>query len=438
MERGDLIDELEELVYVSDVETYELLYMNKSLQNIMNCRDYLYKKCYRVLQNRETPCEFCTNGILNSGGFYDWKHWNLYLDRCYKLKDKLIQWEGRAARMELAVDITEQEHARQKIQRKLKTEQTLVECIRSLTTASCLEEAIHAVLSGIGEYYQADRAYILELNEERSIGSNTYEWCAPGVKAEIEFNRDIPLFLVPLWKEAIRDIAFVYVQDVAELKDRYPNEYRRMRHQGIRSLMAAPFILEDMGMGFVGIDNPASNEDDTGFLKSVSYFVVSELQKRRFQEALEYQSGHDSLTGVFNRLQHDRDMEIYRKKRQGTMGVAFADINGLKQTNDTMGHEAGDRLIRSVAEKLKENFSQGRVYRMGGDEFLVLCEDVEQEEFGRMVDEVRERLLTDGGSEASVGWAWEQGEIEPERMRRKADKRMYKEKEGRRAPEEPA
>lgn len=433
MDRGDLIDELEELVYVSDIRTYELLYMNKALQTVVNCGDYLNRKCYQVLQNRETPCEFCTNGRLSSDAFYVWQHWNLYLDKYYKLKDKLISWNGRPARMELAVDITEPEHAKQKIQRKLRTERTLVECIRSLTMAGSLEEAIQAVLSGIGEYYQADRAYILELNEERTVGTNTYEWCAPGVKAEIEFNQDIPLFLVPLWKEAIRDIAFVHVQDVETLKERYSVEYGRMRKQGIHSLMAAPFILEDKGMGYVGVDNPSGNGDDTDFLKSVSYFVISELQKRRFQEALEYQSGHDSLTGVFNRLQFDRDMEIYQKKRQGSMGIVFADINGLKQTNDTLGHESGDHLICSVAEKLRESFQQGRVYRMGGDEFLVFCSDVGREEFERMVDECRRRLLLESKSEASVGWAWEQDEIDLERMRRKADKKMYQEKEGSRA-----
>lgn len=424
-----MLDELGELIYVSNPLTYELLYVNKILLEEVNCGDYTHKKCYSVLQNRESPCDFCTNTYLTEDRFYIWEHKNTITNRFYYIKDKLINWNGTTARLEVAIDITERESVSQSVQRKLETEQTLVECIRLLTMATCLEEAIQAVLAGIGNYYQADRAYILELNEARTIGNNTYEWCARGVEKQLEFNQNIPLMMIPLWQKAIQTISIVLINDIEELKAEYPTEYHRMKHQGIHNLMAAPFVLDDKGLGYVGIDNPTSNTDDVPFLQSVSYFVLNELQKRRYQAALEYQSTHDGLTGLFNRHQYRKDIAAQTDGRVNSLGLAFADINKLKLVNDSQGHEAGDQLICRVSRILEKIFHQGQVYRMGGDEFIVLCEDMDRKLFEGLVKKAEVDFATDHGYMASIGWSWEDGIINGEQLQKQADEIMYRKKQ---------
>ena len=104
----DLIDEISELLYISDPETYELLYLNKPGQEMFGVSDISGKKCYRVLQGKDAPCEFCTNGKLSQDKFYVWYHSNPIAHRHYLVKDKLISWQGKMARMEVAISIEEE------------------------------------------------------------------------------------------------------------------------------------------------------------------------------------------------------------------------------------------------------------------------------------------------------------------------------------------
>ncbi|MEG1825599.1 MAG: GGDEF domain-containing protein, partial [Cloacibacillus sp.] len=286
------------------------------------------------------------------------------------------------------------------------------------------------VLSTIGEYYQADRSYILELNQERTVGTNTFEWCRHGVESQIKFNQGIPLSQIPLWQDAIDAVSTMVIQDVEEIREKYPMEYGRMRFQNIRRLMAAPFNLQNQGLGYIGVDNPASNSNNPSLLQSVSYFVMNELQKRRLRAELEYQSSHDALTGLFNRNKYTQDIAALADKKLESAGVVFCDVNGLKFINDTQGHDAGDDRIRAVSKILQTVFLNSTIYRLGGDEFLVLCEDISKEQFNQLTDAARGSFLSENGqSMASIGARWERQNFDLPSMVLKADTLMYGEKQ---------
>lgn len=137
----DLLDALDEIVYVSDPNTYELLYANRRCRSLLPTRDYKGKPCYALLQGQPAPCPYCTNARLTPDKFYVWEFNNPSMGRHFLLKDKLIDWDGRPARLEIAVDITEQELLSRDTARKLETERTLVECIRRLMDAASSREA---------------------------------------------------------------------------------------------------------------------------------------------------------------------------------------------------------------------------------------------------------------------------------------------------------
>ena len=115
-EIGTIAEGMDEIIYVSDVETYELYYMNAQGRKITGIYDYKGRKCYEVLQGKEKPCEFCTNGKLCKSKFHVWERNNAFLGSRYILKDKLISWQGRKARLEMAINMEEWEtldHQRQ-------------------------------------------------------------------------------------------------------------------------------------------------------------------------------------------------------------------------------------------------------------------------------------------------------------------------------------
>lgn len=220
------------------------------------------------------------------------------------------------------------------------------------------------------------------------------------------------------------------IQDVEEIKEKYPIEYERMCFQNICRLIAAPFNLQNRGLGYIGVDNPARNSNNPSLLQSVSYFVMNELQKRRLRAELEYQSVHDALTGLFNRNKYTQDIAALADKKLKSAGVLFCDVNGLKFINDTLGHAAGDNRICAVSTILRTVFGNSAIYRLGGDEFLVLCEDISKEEFNKLIDAARDRFLSENGqSLASIGARWERQNIDLPAMVLKADSLMYNEKQ---------
>jgi len=109
-----LFDGIDDVIYVADTETYELLYVNEAFERNWG-EDVVGRKCYKVLQDRDTPCPFCTNDkILGAyrGRSYVWEFQNEVTGRWFRCSDKAIRWDdGRWVRFELASDITERKTA---------------------------------------------------------------------------------------------------------------------------------------------------------------------------------------------------------------------------------------------------------------------------------------------------------------------------------------
>ncbi len=105
-----VLNAIDEVLYVSDPETYELLFVNDALRELMG-EISVGDKCYKILQNRSAPCPFCTNGIIfgeKMGTPYVWEFQNEITKKWYRCSDKAIRWtDGRLVRFEIATDITE-------------------------------------------------------------------------------------------------------------------------------------------------------------------------------------------------------------------------------------------------------------------------------------------------------------------------------------------
>ena len=101
-----VLDTYEGNAYVSDMETYELLYLNQTSCKVLGAQAHqlLGRKCYEVIQGRSSPCPFCTNDKLCGEEFYNWEFYNPTLERPFIIKDLEINWEGHRARLELSHD----------------------------------------------------------------------------------------------------------------------------------------------------------------------------------------------------------------------------------------------------------------------------------------------------------------------------------------------
>ena len=106
------------------------------------------------------------------------------------------------------------------------------------------------------------------------------------------------------------------------------------------------------------------------------------------------------MTGLGNRVAFEQELANIETALDAELGLFLIDVNGLKELNDTRGHEAGDGLLRAVAQRLRQcvDSSAGRLYRVGGDEFVILLRDEEL----RSRDELKEKLTRAQSNAASL------------------------------------
>ena len=97
-----------------------------------------------------------------------------------------------------------------------------------------------------------------------------------------------------------------------------------------------------------------------------------------------YQSEHDELSGCYNRMHLERVKTQYETEE--SFAIIFIDVNNLKRMNDVFGHDAGDALIKAAARKLQFWNTYGDVYRMGGDEFMIVVCNVSQQTLKEYID----------------------------------------------------
>ena len=186
----------------------------------------------------------------------------------------------------------------------------------------------------------------------------------------------------------------------------------------------------------IHISNPYSemSAEDVGFpgkLARQSYQYLQEqlaAQERQLEEQtilLRRLSFEDTLTGLYNRNKFSQLLQDDQDARRPCLGVACFDLNGLKQINDRQGHRAGDAFIRGAADQLRQVFPD-RIYRIGGDEFVVI-DEAPEEEFRQNVRAVQAGMDRHNIS-CSVGVCWRQTGCSIQEQIDEADRQMYQAK----------
>lgn len=291
----------------------------------------------------------------------------------------------------------------------LSVEKKLLDCIENLVMNDDFTAAVNSGLTTILEYYDADRTYIFEFQWKENLTRNTYEIYRDGISPQIENLQTVPVDVVARWVDSFEDQeqnTIIFIGDVDALKDdpTHRLEYDCLHPQGIKSLIAIPIFINGKLHGFLGIDNPRSHKDALTLLTQLTYIIANELQKRLLTEALTKKSYQDPLTGLNNRLAYDEMLEHLRGK-EFPVGVGFLDINGLKWINDTLGHDMGNKVIQKICTILNEHIEQQYIYRISGDEFVMIWPDVDYKVFMSAAKKLEAALFAEKNI-ASFGFVW--------------------------------
>lgn len=186
------------------------------------------------------------------------------------------------------------------------------------------------------------------------------------------------------------------------------------------------------------IDDTMNLNTDT--VKEMAFQKKLLEENARMRAVLEYDATHDKLTGLFNKAKYISDLEIIYRDID-SVGVIFFDVNNLKTVNDLLGHEMGDKMIAKMGTAMMRNQSeQIRCYRFGGDEFVAVCINCQEETLQKFMNNVQaslDKLNTDDPKpicQAAVGSAYSNHVIDNiDELVKEADDRMYEDKKRKKA-----
>ncbi len=204
---------------------------------------------------------------------------------------------------------------------------------------------------------------------------------------------------------------------------------RAAQEMGIRGLMAVR--LDALGgkkpMGVLVAVNPDILWVDTEPLEQVAMIFSMAAENRQNYQTLSYISQVDDLTGLMNRTSYHARLDELSEMEGGMVGCVYIDVNGLHEINNHLGHDAGDEMLRSVADALLASFNKKDVFRLGGDEFAVLVTAMPQEELDRKARKMEEAVEKCGYT-VSVGVECRRGEFQIQSVVAAAEAAMRKAK----------
>lgn len=386
-----ILDEIDEMLFIIDFDTDRILYMNHKAMEILGMQseeEWKNKPCYETICGCNEHCDNCSRKKILEEGILAFECYNSKAEIYLYKRIKLITIEGRKSLLCVATDVSKLHDTSLRLERRLEIEQTMMSCLKTLYEVEDMGLAINRLLSIIANFHAADRAYIFEFKDDGIFMDNTYEWCNEGVTSQINILQNIEINVIDRWMERFRESGEFYINSVEDEVDKDSVEYMLLKQQGIESLFAAPLIFDGEITGFLGVDNLLINTDTLMLLQSVAALVINDIHKRKNMAELFELSFHDRLTGLENRHAYVKCMEGLEADADKSLGIIFADINGLKKANDEFGHECGDNMIKEVADILKKNFNEN-VYRVGGDEFVIFCIGIDKAEFINKVNKIR-------------------------------------------------
>ncbi|MBD8488972.1 response regulator [Echinicola sp. CAU 1574] len=232
-----------------------------------------------------------------------------------------------------------------------------------------VDQAIQKSLEALGEFVQADRAYIFDYDFSNETTSNTFEWCRAGIRPEIDQLQQIPLAYFPQWVEKHAKGEPFYIPDVSLLPDEGPDSLRGiLEPQGVKSLITLPMIRNHKLIGFIGFDAVLKThefeEKERKLLFLFTQMILNITERKDSERHLKIQEEkyRNIITNMnLGILEVDNHENIlYANKRFCEMaGYSLKELHGGKATDlllEKKGHQLLEEKRNLRNQGISDNF----------------------------------------------------------------------------------
>lgn len=290
------------------------------------------------------------------------------------------------------------------------------------------ENHIAEALEFVCDFAQARSAVFFNTNDE------DYSYAMPEYKDDILNEKDRIRFRAELLKYANEykaqtdaPLNIMCIKPDKHLLNTNHEFYEFLEAHNIEEIAFSAVIDNSNQFTILAVTNAKRSKLARMLAERVSACFYMALNNKKRLSKTEIAATTDSLTDVYNRVAYKDDLPVYDEEKPSDFSCVYIDVNELHLINNKYGHDVGDEMLVYVANTLKKVFYGNKIYRMGGDEFLVFIQDTRPNVVEESIVYFEEQLKPKN-YHVAVGMAYRSMNTNTEEMVKEAEVKMFEAK----------
>ncbi|WP_422485370.1 EAL domain-containing protein [Gudongella sp. DL1XJH-153] len=251
-----------------------------------------------------------------------------------------------------------------------------------------IDARIDDVLRMCGTFFGIDHAFMFRLSNDMSVAHYTNEWCADGIPPTKGRMETLNVNDFPWWMKQLKSNTTMHISELAELPLEAQEERQLMTRQNIKSMSSISIVNQNKTLGILGFNairkKSVWKPEHQEVLQILTNMISDALVKIEAEKKINQMAYYDNLTNLPNRIYFNMELDQMlklAKRNERLVGVLFLDLDLFKSINDSLGHEAGDKLLVTIGERLTSLLRESDMAcRFGGDEFLIMLPHMKNHE----------------------------------------------------------
>ena len=287
---------------------------------------------------------------------------------------------------------------------------------------------IHEALKEVGDFTRARSVVFFDTNNE------DYYFIAPEFREKlmsesqrITLKTELFHHVSKLIMKEDSAVRVIRLRPGAQMEKDKPVFNALLREHHISEIVLAASVNTSNHITVWGVINPKRSAEACKLAEKIFACFTIALNNQNILNQTRLAATTDSLTGTLNRVAYNSDLHMINEEKPFDFSCIYIDVNELHYRNNKFGHLAGDEMLLYIAHTLKDVFFGQKVYRLGGDEFLVFCQGLGQNEVAAGIDRFLEQLKL-REYHVAIGLSFRSQNTNTEEMVKEAEVRMYENK----------